>query len=271
MNRGYILAGIWSFGIAFSHAQTMNSFLLSQARSLVEKGDYLYAARMFNAVAESSSDSSEIADALYGVVICGDRVAQVFSIRKRTLLGFDPNGTSTVQTELTRAVESDVDSLSDQGIYLKFGGPDGYDCWNENTSIRELLSTKFSTTAAGELAAYDLVPRDTSGDPRVVIKRGNAFLRRYPKSAFKYDIFHILGRAWQDLWEISSWHDEGRLTEAEKGHPEKFREQAIRNLTLARSNQGKLVKLKWDSASEKVLKELSRKGYSHSIFYLNTE
>ncbi len=259
----------------YAPAQDKLLFLLSQTHTLQEKGDYLFAAKLFKLIQSRTKDSTIIADALYGYVTCGDRAAEAFTVRHYTSESFhEMNSDSTWRAQLDSILQLDITNFAEVGIQLKIITHFETYCVNVDTSTRQLLSKNFSSTQFGELATFDLITDEVKSDgypvfndPHEVIKRATAFLTRYPSSTYKYDVFHILGRAFQDLWEFSRGSYADMLTEKEQANPEELRQEAIKYLKLAKANRKKLLKLEWDVTSEDVLNKLKNKEDTNGYFY----
>jgi len=170
--------------------------------------------------------------------------------------------------------EKKADEFRRVGIHLKMVSYFETYCVNADTSTRRLLATRFWKTPWGELAAFDLITGGVTAsgypefnDPHQVLKNAQRFLERYQTSELKYDVFLILGRAFQDLWGFANGHEKDMLTEEELSNPEKLRKEAIRYLSMVRDNSKQLKKLEWDSFMRGVLRDLTAKQDTHVYFY----
>lgn len=258
-----------------SPSQDKLQFLLSQTHTLQEKGDYLFAAKLYKFIASKTTDSIIMADALYGFVTCGDRAADAFTVRHYTSETFHETGSeSTWTAELDPILKRDIVNFAELGIQLKLINHFETYYVNVDTLTRQFLSKRFSNTSQGELATFDLITNEVTSEgypsfnnPHPVIERATAFLHHYPNSIYQYDVFHILGRAFQDLWEFSRGSYADLLTEKEQANPDELRHEAIKHLKLAKDNRKKLVKLEWDVTSEDVFNNLKNKEDTNGYFY----
>ena len=116
------------FTMTLMHGQPNYSWLLKRAQSFEEKGDYLFAARIFNALVDEATDSSTISDALYGIASCGEKAASAIALRKSTILGLGTHDSMAIQYRLVRSVEDDIDSISSLRITIHCGGFEGDVC-----------------------------------------------------------------------------------------------------------------------------------------------
>ena len=259
--------------LTMSNGQDDLRSLLSHANTIQQKGDFLFAARLFKMVASKATDSTLISEALYGFVTCGDRAANAFTSRQFTLETFYRIKAESTWNDVFKPIlERDIAEFTKIGIPLKIISYFETYCVNADTSTRQLLSNRFGDTPFGERAAFDLITGelDSRGyplfnHPDPVIKRANSFLERFPNSIYAYDVAHILGLAFQDLWNFSQRHPD-MLTKSELKSPQELRQRAIYHLSYARDNQAKLRKVKWDSSSKEVLDDL-KSGRETSYYF----
>src|SRR3989304_4707677 len=136
-------------------------FLLSQAQTLREKGDYLFAAGLFKFISSRATDSVTIADALYGYVTCGDRAGGVLTVRSYSYSSFYQTKDDSLWKKIFHPMlQRDIAEFAKVGIHLKFIQYFESYCVNVDTSTRKLLSTNFSNTPSGELARFDLITEE---------------------------------------------------------------------------------------------------------------
>lgn len=230
---------------------------IERARILLAEEKYLAAAKLFKHVASTSNDSVRIAEALYGFVTSGDRAAKLALIDYPARYRYDSAAFAAI------------------GIQLKIVHYFETYCVNADAFTRYLLSTSFSNTPHGELAAFDLITNevDTSGfpvlnDPRAVIQGAFAFLDRYPESLYKYDVYHILARGFQDLWGFA--HNEEynfMVSDSLVADPEPLRQEAMRFYRLAKDHKELLLRYDWGTDDDNVLKQLENKEDTGGYYF----
>jgi len=259
-----------------AYGQGQLPLLLSQAQTLQAKGDYLFAAQLFKFISARATDSTMIADALYGYVSCGDRAADALTVRSYTYSAFHQTKDDPFWKDvLNPIIQHDIAEFAKVGINLEFIQFFESYCVNADPSTRQLLSKHFSNTPSGELAAFDLITEEvtSSGFPAVngpydVIRRALAFLHRYPDSHRKFDVYHILGRAFQDLWGFSQdRHYNHLLSEADRANPERLRQEAMRYYRLAKDNRQFLKKYGWGVDDDDVLSKLENKEDTSGYYF----
>jgi len=208
-------------------------------------------------VRASTKDSSQIAEALYRFVSCGD--AQVKLIES-----------STRADELP-----EFRSLGMNIVYLQWN-----ESWvNADTSIRQLLTSAFPRTPWGEASAYDLIfSADRYPDgmykvdhPRTVLQRSRAFLKEYPISRYKFDAEHLLAFALKDLWDLSLESNGNFLTSDERANAESTRTQAIKYFEDVFKHRRRLINEPWKEVDDTILTRLRNRQDTGIGYFLNVD
>jgi len=230
---------------------------IERARILLAEEKYLAAAKLFKHIASTSNDSAMIAEALYGFVTSGDRAAKLALIDYPARYRYDSAAFAAI------------------GIQLKIVNYFETYCVNADAFTRYLLSTSFSNTPHGELAAFDLITNevDTSGypelnDPRAVVYGAFAFLDRYPESLYKYDVYHILARGFQDLWQFAHSEEYNYMvSDSLVANPQPLREDALRYYRLTKDHQDLLLRYDWGADDDDVVNKLENNQETNGYYF----
>lgn len=252
----FLLSFVVQFGLALPN-QSDPGKSIERARILLAEEKYLAAATLFKHIASTSTDSVTIAEALYGFVTSGDRAAKLALIDYPTRYRYDSAAFAAI------------------GIQLKIVHYFETYCVNADAFTRYLLSTSFSNTPHGELAAFDLITNevDTSGfpelnDPHAVIHGAFAFLDRYPGSLYRYDVYHILARGFQDLWQFAHSEEYSYMvSDSLVANPQPLREDALRYYRLTKDHQDLLLRYDWGADDDDVLNKLENNQGTNGYYF----
>ena len=244
------------FGLA-SPNQNGSGRSIERARILLSEEKYLAAAKLFKHIASTSNDSATIAEALYGFVTSGDRAAKLALIDYPARYRYDSAAFVAI------------------GIQLKIVHYFETSCVNADASTRQLLSRNFSNTPHGEVATFDLITNevDTSGfptlnNPHTVIQQAFAFLDRYPESLYKYDVYHILARGFQDLWNFAHSEEYNYMvSDSLVANPQPLRQNALRYYRLTKDHQELLLRYDWGADDDDVLNKLENKQETNGYYF----
>jgi hypothetical protein len=214
----------------FPFAQDNSTQYIKFANSLFESHKYLYAAKLYKLIGETTVDSNLAAEALYKFKKCGDQAALGFMSLYYLRENFQINKYHEVWDKFLQPVfEDQLRSYSEVGINIKCGKLFDLYCVNDGWEILHILTTKYANTEWGELAAFELstyMPEDIL-DPREVILMSNNFLNKYPESKFRFGIYANLACAYSDLWNFSQTEYIENLTEDEVVKADDYRLLAI--------------------------------------------
>lgn len=268
------------FVISVFSAENSISDPMVMADRLFEKGDFLFAARIYKYIQETSTDSNRIPEAIYKYKKCGDDAADLFTSK----LYFQ--GQFYLNTDLNdwidyfdNVFQAQMQSYQDVDICIKCQKYFDLYCVNVDTTTLKLLSTTYKNTYYGELASFELITNEMDGSgfpahnhPESVIEKANSFNKTYPNSIYLYDVYFILGKAYSDLWNFYVGKDYTDLL-PDKYHknPDIPRKEAIKYYTLVQTNQDKLntkyATFRWSQFYDKQLDDLKNKKETRCYHY----
>lgn len=250
-----ILAGLLFFFIPFLSAGqgdvNIYTRLMEDGKEYVEKGQYLFAARIFTFIANRSPDSTTQAEALYRFIDTGDRAAkemsEIYNTRRIIWGPLDRGIARAVWDSLFHPViQHKIKSLKEVGIRLKEVSYFqryivNMDTLTGNYLVREYPDTRWAENILMKRITVEIDYRGTPAHnhPRPVIRKGQAFLERYPESRYRFDVAYILGRAYSDMWNLSEEYGP-LLTEGERANIDSLRQLAVKYMTLAYNNRDSL-------------------------------
>jgi hypothetical protein len=259
--------------------------LLEVAHQYKNSGDFLVASLLFRQIARQASDSTQIAEALYNRLTCGNIVARLLATRMQTTIPpKDDQGIGLTQQEFQEIIQREIADYKQAGITLQIRHT--YDDYvvNVDTLTLYLLAQHFPKTPFGERARFDLITLDTTaietGTPGGVIDKAEAFLREYPKSNFRYDVYLHIAEAYEDLWNLVHNEEEyppsgvqplHRTPEQELKTPTAERLKAVQYLELVRKNKTKLILSKWSPDLDRELSTLRRGEFTNTFRFADID
>jgi len=259
---------------------------------LYKEGDYVGAAIMFhNTFLNAKSDSEIKNEASYYKFKSAQKALEIMSKRYHDLINehyiavANPvNGPKSPATIIWKNAEllnkTEILILTNLGFNIV--GPQHYLLPTyafSDWKILQNLAKKFPKSKWGELSAFEMIDIESGIEcieiPNTVIKNANAFLLQYPDSNLKYDVYHKLAYAYNDLTncDVHSCNDTNTRDFAYRQklssckYAEEYGKKALYYFDIIFENKNKLINNPLNETDIRVYEDLKLGKHSHVWFY----